>query len=69
MTLNIQLMNNSEFDYWKRQYLNVLEELEVATNHFDFCEQPYVGVAILELSRIERKVSQCLEMIRACQNT
>ncbi len=66
MNSNIQLMN--DFDYWKQQYWKAMEELNTATNHFDFCERAYVGVAVLDLNRAECRVSKCLEMIKTCQN-
>lgn len=43
-------------DTRKYKFYNPLRELEIAENHFNFCEQEYMSVAIFELCAAENKI-------------
>lgn len=43
-------------DARQRKFLNPLRELEIAENHFNFCEQEYMSAAIFELCVAESRV-------------
>ena len=43
-------------DTRQRKFLNPLRELEIAENHFNFCEQEYMSEAIFELCVAESRV-------------
>lgn len=43
-------------DARRRSFRNPLRELEIAENHFNFCEQEYVSAAIFDLRRAEDRV-------------
>ena len=43
-------------DARQRKFLNPLRELEIAENHFNFCEQEHMSAAIFELCVAESRV-------------
>ncbi len=43
-------------DARQRKFLNPLRELEIAENHFNFCDQEYASEAIFELCAAESRV-------------
>lgn len=43
-------------DARQRKFLNPLRELEIAENHFNFCEQEHMSAAIFELCVDESRV-------------
>lgn len=49
------MMDNLK-DTRKYKFYNPLRELEIAENHFNFCEQEYMSAAIFELCAAESRV-------------
>ena len=45
-------------DNRKYKFYNPMRELEIAENHFNFCEQEHMSAAIFELCSAESKVER-----------
>lgn len=48
-------------DARQRKFLNPLRELEIAENHFNFCEQEHMSAAIFELCVAESRVKTLMD--------
>lgn len=47
-------------DARQRKFHNPLRELEIAENHFNFCEQDHMSAAIFELCSAESRVERLI---------
>ena len=47
-------------DARRHKFCNPLRELEIAENHFNFCEQEYTSAAIFELCEAESRVERVI---------